>query len=38
MSVALVLVMMNNNVQATTPKSMVPDLGWFNRDRTKFED
>jgi len=20
------------------PKSMVPDLEWFNRDRTKFED
>ncbi len=20
------------------PKSMVPDLGWFDSDRTKFED
>ena len=29
---------MNDNVQAVMPKSMVSDLGWFNRNRTKFED
>ena len=28
----------NKNVQAIMLKSMVPDLGWFNRDWTKFED
>jgi len=28
----------NKNIQTTTPKSMVPDLGWFDRNRTKFED
>ena len=31
-------VMMNNNIQATMPKSMVPDPKWFNGDRMKFED
>ena len=29
---ALVLAMMNDNVQAITPKSMVLDLEWFNGD------
>ena len=38
MSIVPVLAMMNNNEQAITPKNMVPDPGWFNRDRTKFED
>ena len=27
-----------NNIQAVMPKSIVPDLGWFDRDRMKFED
>ena len=26
------------NVQAGLPKNMVPDPGWFNGDRSKFED
>jgi len=26
------------NVQAGVPKNMVPDPGWFDGDRTKFED
>ena len=37
MSVAPVPTIMNN-AQATMPKSMVPDLGWFDGDRIKFED
>ena len=28
----------SKNVQAGMPKSMVPDLGWFDSDQTKFED
>jgi len=28
----------NENVSTITPKSMVPDLGWFDGNRTKFED
>ena len=28
----------NGNILAGMPKSMVPDLGWFDGDRTKFED
>jgi len=32
------LVIMNNNEQTVTPKNIVPDPGWFNRDQTKFED
>jgi len=28
----------NKNVQTTMPKSIVPDLGWFDSDQTKFED
>ena len=27
-----------NNVQVGLPKNMVPNSGWFNRNRTKFED
>jgi len=38
MSVALIPVTMNTNKQAVMPKNMVPDPGWFDRDRTKFED
>ena len=26
------------NISAGMPKSMVPDPGWFDGDRTKFED
>jgi len=28
----------NKNVSTMVPKSMVPDPGWFDGDRTKFED
>ena len=28
----------SGNVSAGMPKSMVPDPGWFDGDRTKFED
>ena len=28
----------NENVQAIIPKSIVPDLEWFDGDQTKFED
>jgi len=38
MSAVLAPAMTNNNKQAIIPKSMVPDLGWFNGDRMKFED
>jgi len=38
MSVAPALTMTNDNVQAVIPKSMVPDLEWFDGDRTKFKD
>jgi len=38
MSAALALAIMNNNRQATILKNIVPDPGWFNGDRTKFED
>ena len=38
MSTVPVLAMYNKNVQTTTLKSMVLDLRWFDRDRTKFED
>jgi len=30
--------MTNNNGQTTMPKNIVPDLEWFDGDRTKFED
>jgi len=26
------------NKQAVMPKNIVPDPGWFDRDRIKFED
>ena len=38
MSAALVPAMTNDNIQTVTPKSIVPDLGQFDGDRTKFED
>ena len=38
MSVALAPVTTNMNKQAVMPKNMVPDPGWFDGDRTKFED
>ena len=28
----------SKNVQARMPKNIVPDLGWFDGDRTKFKD
>jgi len=28
----------SENIQAGLPKNMVPDLGWFDGDQTKFED
>jgi len=28
----------SKNVQAGMSKNIVPDLGWFNGDQTKFED
>jgi len=28
----------SKNIQARLPKNMVPDLGWFDGDQTKFED
>jgi len=28
----------NENIQAVILKSIVPDLGWFDGDQTKFED
>ena len=28
----------SENVQAGLPKNMVPDPGWFDGDRSKFED
>ena len=37
MSTGLALVTVQNK-QAGLPKSIVPDLGWFDRNRTKFED
>ena len=37
-SIAPVLAMMNNNVQAVIPKSIVLDPGQFDGNRTKFED
>jgi len=38
MSVALVPVTTNTNKQAVIPKNIVPDPGWFDGNRTKFED
>ena len=28
----------NKNIQAGMLKNMIPDLGWFDGDQTKFED
>ena len=28
----------DNNGQAEIPKNIVPDPGWFNGNKTKFED
>jgi len=38
MSVVSASVTMNMNEQAVMPKNMVPDPGWFNGDKMKFED
>ena len=38
MLVALAAAAASKNVQAGLPKNMVPDLGWFDGDRLKFED
>jgi len=38
MLTASVPLVYNENRQTTTLKSMVPDLGWFDGNRTKFED
>ena len=35
---AVIVPAMNDNVQAVMPKSMVPDLGWFDVDQTRFID
>ena len=35
---ATVAAAVSENVQAELPKSMVPDPGWFDGDRSKFED
>ena len=37
MSTALIFTQ-ENNKQARVPKNMVPDPGWFNKDRAKFKD
>jgi len=38
MSVVPAPVTMNMNEQAVMPKNIVLDPGWFNGDKTKFED
>ena len=38
MSAAPAPAITNGNVQTVILKSMIPDPGWFDRDRTKFED
>ena len=35
---AMTTAAVNENVQAGLPKNMVPDPGWFDGDRSKFED
>ena len=35
---ATVAAVASENMQAGLPKSMVPDPGWFDGDRSKFED
>ena len=38
MLTAPVLAVYNKNIQTITPKSIVPDLGQFDGDRTKFKN
>jgi len=38
MSVAPAVAAASENTQAGVPKNMVPDPGWFDGDRSKFED
>jgi len=35
---APVAAVVSENVQAGLPKNIVPDLGWFDSDQSKFED
>ena len=35
---APIAIEIGGNVLAEMPKNMIPDLGWFDRDRTKFKD
>jgi len=35
---ATIATAVSENVQAGLPKNMVPDLGWFDGDWSKFED
>jgi len=35
---ALAAARVSKNIQAGLPKNMVPDLRWFDGDRTEFED
>jgi len=35
---APVAVANSENIQAGIPKNIVPDLEWFNGDKTKFKD
>ena len=35
---APMVIEISENVSAGMPKNMVPDLGWFDGDQTKFED
>ena len=37
-ALAPVAVAISKNVQVGMPKNIVPDLGWFNGNQTKFED
>ena len=37
-SVVPVLATINENIQTSMLKSMIPDSEWFNSDQTKFED
>jgi len=34
----LMAIEIGENITAGMPKNMVPDPGWFDGDRTKFED
>ena len=35
---ALMAIEIGGNISVGMPKNMVPDPGWFDRDRTKFKD